>query len=44
MRVDHLKDVAIKAVKTLREAQAAAAVRAGSLQVAPEAVADGTAA
>jgi ParB/RepB/Spo0J family partition protein len=44
MRIDHLKDVAIKAVKTLREAQAVAAVRASALQVAPEAVADGSAA
>lgn len=38
MRVDHLRDVSMKAVKNLRQAQAIASVRAGGLQVAPEAI------
>ncbi|GAA2657513.1 ParB/RepB/Spo0J family partition protein [Nonomuraea recticatena] len=40
MRIDHLKDVAGKAVATLRQAQAVASVRAGALQIAPDAAAD----
>lgn len=44
MRIDHLKDVAMKAVKTLREAQAVAAVRAGAVQVDPAMVAEDAAA
>ncbi|MEU9887967.1 ParB/RepB/Spo0J family partition protein [Sphaerisporangium sp. NPDC051011] len=38
LRIDHLKDVAGKAAKKLREAQAAATVRASALQVSPDAV------
>ncbi|MFF3665413.1 ParB/RepB/Spo0J family partition protein [Microtetraspora malaysiensis] len=40
MRIDHLKDVATKAVRNLREAQAVASVRASALQVDPDAIAD----
>lgn len=39
MRVDQLRDTAAKASTTLRQAKAIAAVRAGALQVAPDAVA-----
>jgi len=35
-RIDHLKEVTNKAVKTLREAQAVAAVRAAAVRVDPE--------
>jgi ParB/RepB/Spo0J family partition protein len=37
MRIDHLKDVAAKASTRIRQAQAVASVRAGALQVAPDA-------
>ncbi|MEU4406240.1 ParB/RepB/Spo0J family partition protein [Streptosporangium sp. NPDC023963] len=40
MRIDHLKDQAAKAVTTLRQASAAAAVRAGALRIAPDATAN----
>ncbi|MFC4060194.1 ParB/RepB/Spo0J family partition protein [Planomonospora corallina] len=36
LRIEHLREVSMKAAKTLREAQAVAAVRAGALQVDPE--------
>jgi ParB/RepB/Spo0J family partition protein len=39
LRVEHLKDAAGKAAKTLRAAQSAAAVRASAVQVNPEAAA-----
>lgn len=37
MRIDHLKEVAAKASTKVRQAQAVASVRAGALQVAPDA-------
>lgn len=37
LRIKHLSDIATKAMKNLREAQAVAAVRAGSIRVNPEA-------
>lgn len=39
LRVEHLRDVALRAVKNLRQAQAIAAVRANGIQINPEAVA-----
>ncbi|MFI6290089.1 ParB/RepB/Spo0J family partition protein [Nonomuraea sp. NPDC050790] len=39
LRIDHLKDVAGKAAANLRQAQAAASVRASALQVSPDVVA-----
>ncbi|MFD6941071.1 ParB/RepB/Spo0J family partition protein [Streptomyces goshikiensis] len=37
LRIEHLRDVALRATKTLRQAQAIAAVRANSIQINPDA-------
>ncbi|WP_018559226.1 MULTISPECIES: ParB/RepB/Spo0J family partition protein [unclassified Streptomyces] len=39
LRIEHLRDVAMRAMKNLRQAQAIAAVRANSIQINPEAAA-----
>ncbi|WTW95426.1 ParB/RepB/Spo0J family partition protein [Streptomycetaceae bacterium NBC_01309] len=41
MRVEHLRDVALAAAKTLRSAQAIASVRGSGIQINPEALAEG---
>ncbi|WP_228994702.1 ParB/RepB/Spo0J family partition protein [Streptomyces sp. DH8] len=40
LRIEHLREVALSATKTLRQAQAIAAVRADSIRINPEAVAE----
>lgn len=39
-RIEHLRDLANKAIKNLRDAQAVAAVRAGAIEINPEAAAN----
>ncbi|MFE0765391.1 ParB/RepB/Spo0J family partition protein [Streptomyces smyrnaeus] len=39
-RIEHLRDLTTKAIKNLRDAQAVAAVRAGAIEVNPEAAAN----
>ncbi|MFJ5890323.1 ParB/RepB/Spo0J family partition protein [Streptomyces californicus] len=40
LRIEHLREVALSATKTLRQAQAIAAVRADSIRINPEAVSE----
>ncbi|MFD8774507.1 ParB/RepB/Spo0J family partition protein [Streptomyces sp. NPDC059916] len=39
-RIEHLRDLTTKAIKNLRDAQAVAAVRAGAIEINPQAAAD----
>ncbi|QKW06958.1 ParB/RepB/Spo0J family partition protein [Streptomyces sp. NA04227] len=39
-RIEHLRDLTTKAIKNLRDAQAVAAVRAGGIEINPQAAAD----
>lgn len=39
-RIEHLRDLTTKAIKNLRDAQAVAAVRAGAIEINPEAAAN----